>query len=329
MNRTTIAILGATSHIAKGLIYNFAICGEFNLHLYTRSAQSVLTFINSIGTTPGEACVIHEGYDQFSKHPYDVIINCVGAGTANILQGDFTVYFTLTEEYDNLAITYLLNRCHEALYLSFSSGAVYGREHSAPVVEDSVNPVKVNFIEPEDYYSIVRLNAEAKHRAYKHLKIVDLRLFSYFSRFIDLQDGYFITDLMNSMLKNEVLVTDSTNMIRDYLHPKDLFAMVIECIKAGHINTAFDVISAKPVEKYDILDYFSSQYGLKYETVQSRVNLSATGSKNVYCSKCRSAARIGYTPEFSSMDTIVHEAQHILSGFKPENGVNECIPNRY
>ena len=70
---------------------------------------------------------------------------------------------------------------------------------------------------------------------------------------------------MESILNNTVLVTDSTNIVRDYLHPEDLFAMIVTCIHAGKINQALDVNSRSPVSKQEILDYFSSEYGLQYE----------------------------------------------------------------
>ena len=80
----------------------------------------------------------------------------------------------------------------------------------------------------------------------------------------------------------------------------------------GKNNEAFDVISAKPVEKQEILDYFSVEYGLKYEMNRNLSHVSGTGSKNIYCSNYNKAWGIGYKPEFSSMDAIEQESKHIL-----------------
>ncbi|MFZ2448632.1 MAG: NAD(P)-dependent oxidoreductase [Syntrophobacteraceae bacterium] len=313
MTKKHIAILGATSHIAKGLIDNFLGGGEVVLHLYTRSGGNVRDFLASIGNGAGRDCVIHEGYGDFLECSFDAVINCVGVGTANKLRGDYTLYFTVTEEYDNLAIGYC-NRHPDTLYISISSGAVYGGEHSGPVVRDSARRIRVNDLAPVDYYGIVRLNAEAKHRAFTHLKIVDLRVFAYFSRFIDLRDGYFITEIIKSILNKEVLVTDSRNMVRDYIHPKDLFSLVVRCMNAGAVNEAFDAVSRMHVEKTEILDYFQSEYGLKYEVGDSFVGAGATGTKNIYSSRYNAASKIGYAPEYSSMDALKHEAKYILAG---------------
>jgi len=315
MKKVRIAVLGASSHIAKGLIYNFLQGRGFSLCLYTRFPDKVRLFLAALGKTAKNSYIISKGYKNFTKLPYDIIINCVGVGTLSKLQGDFSKYFTVTEEYDNLAINYLRNSRPGALYLSLSSGAVYGREFLRPARKDTINKIWVNHICPEDYYGIVRVNSEAKHRAFKHLRIIDLRLFSYFSRFVDLSDGYFITEIIDCILKNRVFKTDSANIVRDYLHPKDLFSMVIKCMNAAKINGAFDVISSRPVGKREILDYFSSRYGLKYKVIPNLKHDSATGGKNAYYSRYLNAARIGYKPLFSSIDTIKQETEYIL---KPE-----------
>lgn len=283
------------------------------MHLYTRLPYEVHGFLSAIGKPSDNDCVIHESYNDFLKSSYDVVINCIGVGTMNKLRGNYTKYFTVTEEYDNLSIGYLSDIHPDALYISFSSGAVYGREYSAPVEENTRNCIRVNHIAPEDYYAIARLNAETKHRAFKDLRIIDLRIFSYFSRFIDLTDGYFITDVLNCILNKKTLATDNVNIVRDYVHPKDLFSIIRKCMNAGKINAAFDIISAKPVEKKEILDYFSMEYGLKYETTGYAGHASATGSKNIYCSRYNKASGIGYKPEFSSMDAIKEESKLLLT----------------
>lgn len=315
LGKTRIAIMGATSHIAKGLIYNFLQNGEINLHLYIRQIEKVSparSFLKSIKKDAPKYCVIHKGYNDFLKCSYDVVINCIGVGTMSKLQGDYTKYFTVTEKYDNLVINYLKNHPN-VLYIGFSSGAVYGREFLEPASENTVNPIRVNHIVPEDYYTITRLNAEAKHRAFKNLNIVDFRLFSYFSRFADLEDDYFIVEVINCILNKKVFKTNKINITRDYVHPKDLFSVIKKCIKIGKINGAFDIVSRKPASKWEILDYFSSEYGLKYKIVSNLSYSSATGSKNKYYSISKNAIRLGFKPKFTSMEAIKEEAKYILN----------------
>ena len=103
------------------------------------------------------------------------------------------------------------------------------------------------------------------------------------------------------------------NIVRDYIHPKDLFSLIRKCIKVDKINGAFNVVSLKPVSKWEILDYFSSEYGLKYKIIPSLNYTSATGSKNIYYSTYNNAARLGFKPVFNSMGTIKEESKYILN----------------
>jgi nucleoside-diphosphate-sugar epimerase len=304
-----IAFLGANSHIAKGLINNFCNKSSAYVFLFTRNPDKTQEFLNPLGNT--QSCVIENGYNNFNKIKYDAIINCVGAGTPNKLQNDFSKWFTITEKYDNMILDYLQENS-ETLYFNFSSGAVYGKNGSAPFEASSQNCIPVNSIPPEDYYSIVNLNSEAKHRAFKNLKIVDLRIFSYFSRFADLTSGYFITELLDCVKNNKTFYTNDVNIVRDYIHPDDLFSLISKCMKVENINTAFDAVSAKSVDKLQILEYFSKAYNLEYEVKGSLSLSSPNGEKNIYCSNFNKASEIGYEPEYCSMKTIELESECIL-----------------
>lgn len=309
-----VVIMGATSHIAKGLIERFLQAGGNTLQLYSRSNEAVRHFLAGIGHRESASCTLCDDYGRITASDCDVIINCIGVETRNSHDCDFTRYFTVTEEFDNLAINYLKQYNPAALYISFSSGAVYGKGFSVPAAETSANCIVVNQVAKQDYYGIVRINAEAKHRAHGKLKIIDLRIFSYFSRYINLTDGYFITDVIQAVRNNTVLRTESRNIVRDYLHPDDLYQAVRACMAAGHLNRAIDLNSVTPVAKQEILDYFSSTYGLKYEKYSTAENVSATGSKTNYYSMCRHASYIGFTPSYASLDSIRHEAAFLLKG---------------
>jgi len=310
-----IAILGATSHLAKGLIYNFLNDDKFSLSLYTRNIGQVNSFIDSIGKTGSKNYSVIYEYDDFLNYSYDLIINCTGAGTYKKLDGKFSSFFTITEKYDNLCIQSLLNY-PGSLYISFSSGAVYGRGLSKPVNENTSNKLRVNHLKPEDFYTIARLNAENKHRAFNNLKIVDLRIFSYFSRFIDLADGYFIAEIIDSIINNRILITNKSNIVRDYVHPEDIFSLILKCAEKDFINEAFDVMSAKPIDKYEILDFFSRKYDLKYEMNDEYEHVNSTGTKIVYYSRYNKASMIGFKPGYTSAEAIKSEAEIIIKNNK-------------
>ena len=312
MKKKAIAILGATSHIAKGLICNFLKSGNAALHLFARDSKRVVDFVASVSAEDKDFSV-HEGLLSFPGRAYDVIVNCVGTGTAGKLRGNYSEWFTTTETFDNLILEYLSRNRSDALYVSLSSGAVYGKDFAKPAGQNTAAAIAVNNVTVEDYYSIARLNAEAKHRAFAAYRIVDLRLFSYFSRFIDLTDSYFITDILNCIRRNQTLETSSAEMVRDYLHPDDLYSAIRICMNAAKLNRAFDVISAKPAAKKEILDYFAAEYGLKYRFGESGGKLSATGFKQNYYSAYSGLSEFGYKPEYTSLETLKAESRAIFS----------------
>ena len=313
MNATRVAILGSTSHIAKGIIHNFLQMEGVELHLFSTSIDKLRLFLSGEPLAENHSLAIHEEYHEFQNYTYDVLINCVGVGTVNKLDGNFSNYFTVSEAYDNLALSYLRDKHPDALYISFSSGAVYGRNYATPFEASTCNCIQVNNVQKEDYYGITRLYTEAKHRSFTGLNIVDLRIFSYFSRFMDFSDRYFITEIMDCILNNKRMITNNHTMIRDYLHPDDLFAMIRACVQAHRLNAVFDVVSALPVDKFEILDFFAHEYGLKYVVNDTYCSDSATGVKNVYCSSYHAASEIGYASKYSSMDTVKQESGFLLS----------------
>ena len=313
MNKTRIAILGATSHIAKGLIYHFLQEGGWRLDLFARSGRKVRDFLAFIDADANGDWEIKEGFADFMGGSHDVIINCIGVGTRRKLQGNYVKYFTTTERFDNLSIEYLREKNPEAFYISLSSGLVYGRSHSSPVVKDTATCLQINHMTPEDYYMVARINAETKHRALNGLNIVDLRLFSYFSRFIDLSDGYFISDVINSVLNGKELKTSNANIVRDFVHPEDLFALIRSVVEVRSINDAFDAYSAGSVSKDEILSYFADHYGMKYAFSDSLPDNSPTGFKHTYASSFRKAIAVGYRPKYTSMEAIKEESRYFLN----------------
>lgn len=309
-----IAILGATSHIARGLITRLSREPLFSLYLFARSTSDIHNFIDTLPQKDHTTILeIIDDYGGLSKNMYDVIINCIGVGTERKLQGDYAKYFTVTEEYDNLILHYLKHCCPDTLYINFSSGAIYGRNFFTPASEDSTNCISINNILPQDYYGIARLNSEAKHRSLRNFRIIDLRVFSYFSSLIDLEEGYFISDIIDCILNNKTLETSDVNIVRDYIHPDDIFLLILKCFETENINTSFDVMSSNPVDKWEIINYFSENYGLRYSIINNLQSFSPTGSKNMYYSKFHNTSSIGFTPKYSSIETIQQESEHILA----------------
>lgn len=303
-----IAILGATSHIAKGLIYNINKNETNELFLFARSMDRLREFLKSIGC--GESFHL-KGFDELNKERYDVIINCIGISSAADFKERVSSYFRLTEDFDNLVLDYIKEH-PDTLYINFSSGAAYGTDFRVPADESTYSRWDINHISEADYYGIAKLNSEAKHRALKDLNIIDLRVFGYFSRFIDLESRFLLTEIISSIKEGKEFFTGPDNIVRDYIHPNDLYSLVEKCIDRKSINDVLDVYSLKAVNKFGILDYFVAEYGLKYK-VRDDIKISAiTGIKDNYYSKNKKAQNIDYYPQFTSMECIAQEISEII-----------------
>lgn len=305
MKKKKIAILGATGHIAKSLINIFCEKDNYELFLFSRTPTKVEEFLKEYNK-------IHHVFHLvwFDAYDYDVVINCIGIGDPTEIKNGGIRIFEITEKYDNEVIEYL--KTHpDTLYINLSSGAVYGNDFEMSVNESTYSVLNINNLAIGDFYSIAKLNSEAKHRALKDFNIVDLRVFGYFSRFIDLNYQYFMNDIIKSVRNNTVIETSLDNIYRDYVNPNDLFALVEICTDRERINDVFDVYSLRPVSKFEILEYFSKDYGLEY-TVTNNNFLSVTGKKSNYYSDNKKAEKIGYMPKYMSIDTIKEETGYLL-----------------
>ena len=185
----TIAILGATGHIGKTLTYFLAIEEKLILKCFVKDVEKMTSFsiLNNISQNI-EICEI----EKFSSGLYDVVINCIGIGSNRIRE-----LFSVTEYFDNLIISYL-GKHSNCKYINFSSGAIYGNNFTEPAGnnETKILPNKLTL----DYHTtIIKLNSELKHRAFSDYAIVDMRLFSFFSRFLDEQEHYLMADIVRAI----------------------------------------------------------------------------------------------------------------------------------
>jgi len=303
-----IAILGATGHIAKGLIFNLGNSGGYDLRLFARSPERVSAFLAAIGM--GDRFQA-KYYDEFDRGSYDAIINCIGIGDPGKLKDAASSIFQITETFDNLVLGHL-ERHPESIYINISSGAVYGTDFSSPADENSRAVIDINSMDPAAYYGIAKLHSEAKHRAMKDFRIVDLRVFSYFSRFIDLDAKFMMSEVMSCILHGKEFVTGPDDIVRDYIHPEDLASLVKLCIAKRELNDALDVCSLRPARKFEILEKLSSLYGLKNAVKESHSELSATGKKTNYYSTNGKVRTTGFVPRYTSLETLCQETKLIM-----------------
>lgn len=306
-----LAVLGATSEIAKDLVLSFSAHQGVKLSLFARRPSEVSAWLKSIGLEGTFQVLQIEDFGAVNEG-YDALLNFVGSGNpARTAQLGYEIT-DITRCYDLKALDYVsLNP--DCRYIFFSSGAVFGNVFTQPVTDDSVACVSVNSICSRDWYGLAKLEAETRHRCLQKLSIVDLRVFNYFSHTQSLTSSFMVAEIMQALLGNTTFVTSSDDIVRDYLHPEDLFQLVQRVLQAPPTNVAVDCYSGAPVTKMDMLVALQSTFGLKYLLQRTDDSISGNSTKSHYYSRSRRAAEFGYNPQLTSLQGIVREAKQLLT----------------
>tara|TARA_B100000953_G_scaffold112163_1_gene92342 strand:- start:3186 stop:4151 length:966 start_codon:yes stop_codon:yes gene_type:complete len=306
MKQKNIAIFGSTGHIGKNLISFFIKNNDFKIFLFSRDIKKFESLKMIFSDT-----MSFNTYDDFGKNEYDVVINCVGISNPNAFEKNSRSIFDTAEFYDTMVLDYLKN-FPTTLYINLSSGAVFSGEFDKPVDDSSTYKFDVNGINKGEMYSISKMYLESKHRSLPDLNIVDLRIFGFFSRFIDVNAGFFMSELLQALKNKSEFITDKKDFVRDYVNPKDFYDLTKNCIANKKINDVFDVYSKEIISKFQILEECFNKFDLKFKLVEKIESISPTGVKKNYYSLSRKAEKINYSPQFSSLETILNESSLFL-----------------
>jgi len=294
-----IAIFGASSAISKDLIINFTKYNpDFKLHLFARNKSILEEWLNSNNILKNIETI--NEYEAFVlNRKFDVVMNFVGIGDPTKLIKIGKDIISITNYYDDLVIKYLKKNI-KTKYIFMSSGIV---EHK----EDNKSKRLVN------HYLTAKLNAEKKHRSMKNLSIVDLRIFNYISKTIDLNSSFLITDIFNAVINKKVFKTSSLNIYRDFVGSDDFYRLILCAIEYSlPINMSIDCYSKSHTDKISILEMLNSNINLKYEFNDNLDFDSPSGEKIKYYSRKRNGDIIGYIPLYSSLDTISLELKRLI-----------------
>lgn len=303
-----IAILGATSQIAKDLIFSFSREEEKAIFLFARRPDEVSKWQKSVGL-PKEFPV--NDFSKFGLHDYEAVINFVGVGNPAKTLSMGSEIFDLSQRFDDLALDYIKEN-PSCRYLFLSSGAAYGSVFDEPVTEDTLAKIAINNLQPQDWYGMAKLYAECRHRALADLPIIDIRVFNYFSRSQDLSARFLISDILRAIRDKVVLHTSPDYIVRDFLHPSDFCRLVNALLGAPAANAAVDCYSLEPIGKPALLAAMHEKFGLQYEVPTAFAGMNATGSKPYYYSLNRRAADFGYSPSVTSLEGVLEESAAIL-----------------
>lgn len=305
-----IAVLGATSQIAKDLILSFSTQEDHHLNLFARRPDCVKKWLDNVGLA--ERYLVDE-FGGFGAQEFDAIINFVGVGNPAQTAAMGASIYDVTLQYDELALNYV--RHHpECRYVFLSSGAAYGSCFNSPVDAGTKGTIDINNLQPQDWYGVAKLYAECRHRAHPELPIIDIRVFNYFSRTQDMNARFLITDIVRAIRDNSVLQTSAEYMVRDFIGPSDFYQLIKAILTSPANNDVLDCYSKAPIDKPTLLAAMQDRFGLKYEISKTNASVNATGSKSHYFSLNNKAKNYGYHPALSSIDSILIEAESLING---------------
>jgi nucleoside-diphosphate-sugar epimerase len=303
-----IAILGATSQIAKDLIVSFSNEKDKRLHLFARRPDDVKNWLKEAGLSEH---YLVDDFGAFGTQEFDAILNFVGVGNPAQATAMGTSIFDVTLQYDELALNYVRQNT-KCRYVFLSSGAAYGSSFDAPVDAETKATIALNNLQPQDWYGMAKLHAECRHRAHPELAIIDIRVFNYFSHTQDINAHFLITDVIRAIRDKKVLSTSTDLILRDYLHPSDFHQLVSVLLRAPRMNDVVDCYSKAHIDKSTLLSVMHEKFCLEYEVSKEYTGLNATGNKSNYYSLNKKAKNFGYFPRFSSIDTLILEIEKIL-----------------
>lgn len=309
-----IAILGATSEIAKDLLREwFSYSRDISLDLFARNIDKVNYFLSENSIEMNANVFSVDEFPVAKKNTvYDAILNFIGVGDPSKAQAMASSIQDVTFYYDDLVIQYLKDN-PKCKYIFLSSGAAYGSDYSEPASLDKKSCFDINNIQQSEKYGLAKFITEMKHRELQQYKIYDVRVFNYFSRHQNMDARFFITDLFRSVKSELVCEVSPEPMVRDYLHPKD-FCQIVDCLlRSDSVNMAFDCYSLAPIDKTSLLNALQSEFGLKWKLRDDIQIVRATGNKCNYYSENHALQALGYAPQFSSLSTVLTEFKALLS----------------
>lgn len=306
-----IAIIGATSQIARDLIVSFSVEADKHLYLFARRPEEVAKWLESAGM-PKRYPV--DDFSGFAKQEFDAVINFVGVGNPAQAAAMGNSIFDVTLRFDEMVLEYL--QTHPSCrYLFLSSGAAYGSGFNEPAKRETPAVVAINNLAPQEWYGVAKLHAECRHRAHPELPIIDIRVFNYFSRTQDITARFLITDILRAIRDKAILKTSPSYIVRDFLHPSDFHRLVNALLSAPAANAAVDCYSRAPIDKPNLLAAMQERFGLRYEVTEVSASVNATGSKPYYYSLNTRAADFGYQSSLTSIEGIQKEAEAILQQY--------------
>lgn len=303
----SIAILGASGQIGMGLVQAFA--SDARLSLFGRDPGRVRQMAAAHGLVDK---LDHIGsMAEFSDGTYDAVINAAGPGDPARHRAAGADIASLTERLDRLVLDYLDD--HPAAgYVYISTGAVYGPSYDVPATDKTPLCPPAAAGQPENLYARAKLAAETRHRARAGARIADIRLFGYVSPGIDPDGGYLLSRMLRCLIDDAPFRSGGSDFVRDYVGPRELAGLIRLILAAGTPNQAFDMQSAEPVTKYELINGLIDALGLKFERTDPHMEY-IDKAKPLRVSLRSCSDDIGYLAARSSLRVVIDELTSALA----------------
>ncbi|MBN2752118.1 MAG: NAD-dependent epimerase/dehydratase family protein [Rhodospirillaceae bacterium] len=304
MKHTCVAILGGSGQIGRSLAHHLP--ASWDIVLFTRAPQALYLM-------PPRSSLSILPYTAFANGTFDVIINAAGPGdpTTHRVLGNHLI--RTIEAFDNLALDYLESH-PETTYIHLSTGALYGPEYANLSEVEPIYGLPLSQLADVSPYHAAKLIAEIKHRSAAHLRIADLRIFGYFSRYIDLNSGFFLAQVGRALRDGQTFMTHATDFVRDCIAPEDLSRLIVALASTKNPNGWYDAYSAAPTTKFEILSTLEKLHGLCWQVTEGT---PMPCNKPLRMAATTDPTRPFSVPSLSTLDLIVREMTVLLHGDGP------------
>lgn len=303
-----IAILGATSEIARDLTNSLRFNKKYELSLFSRRPAELEAWLRACD--PSNIPPSNNLIEFSPAIAFDAILNFIGAGNPKLISDLGESIIKLTHTYDQLVLNYL--KIHpNCRYIFMSSGSIFGGNFDKPIDSSSILPNFSTESSSNHWYQNAKLSAEILHRKLVDAPITDLRIFNYFSNTQSIQSQFLMANIARALINQSSLEVSTEYIVRDFLHPIDFCEMIMSILEAPPKNQALDCYSKSPISKKELLEYLEGQFGLKVEVSKTPL-FNPTGAKVNYFSQNKQAQLLGYFPKYSSLEGIHLELELLL-----------------
>ena len=304
-----VAIVGASGHIGSSLAAAIAGRAGMRVDLYSRRPEA--TRARALHWRERRliaADLVHRPIEALEFKGCDVVVNALGLGSPARIAAAGRSVLALTLDWEE-RMRAALGRCPDALYVYLSSGAVYGPLVEGAATAASTASLAINSLEPADAYGRAKFMAETMHRGWSHGRVLDVRVFGYVSGEIGLDEAFFAAQMFKALVAGAVFHTGAHDMVRDYVGPEELLALIEAAAATAELNEAVDIYSMRPVGKFELMAALQL-LGLRYEVSTAP---SPPPARLKYFTTFDRAASLGYVPARTSTEVVVDAARQVLA----------------